>query len=139
MAKNTRKRPVINYLESSSDEQTADSGDDEIEQSSDDEQNVLESDDFDHGSELGLNDFDSEDELNTSQHYSDSGSVQWSKNPPDLREINIIARCRLSAGLLPPVLHCRNIVDFFQAFIDRTMLQHIVDCTNRRFNEELTI
>jgi hypothetical protein len=89
---------------------------------------------------LGPDDFDSDDEsIENHPFYTDSGAIQWSKDHPDLEEINLVPKGRLFPGLLLPVLHCCSMIDFFQFFIDSTILQHIVDCTNSRYEENLTI
>lgn len=139
MSKNTRKRTQINYAESTNSEESSYSDNEEFKESSDEEQVPSEVDDSDRNSELCSEDFDSEEDLSDSMFYSDSSSVKWSKMPPDLSELSIIPKGRLYPGLLFPVLHCRSIIDIFKYFIDETMLQHIINCTNNLYEENVTM
>lgn len=137
MNRNFRERSKITYNESSTDEESFCSDDSELEDSSDEEDESDEVDVSNSEDELGPDDFDTDEESGDCEFANEF--IQWNKKHPDPNSFENVERGRLEPGLLYPVLDCRNIVDFFLFFIDNTMLQQIVDRTNTRHEENLTI
>lgn len=111
-----------------------------------DEYDDLEVDESTYDDELAPTDFDADDESSNSgeesdnqdEYYSPDGNFKWKRNHSDI-ESSSIRSTGFFSGLLFPVLGFVEIVDFFCYLIDDTMLNHIIQCTNDRYEANLCL
>lgn len=139
------KRTSDFLSESLTDEEIDSECESEVDSASSDEEDQLEIDESLYDDELLVSDFSEEDEdsdeamESPEEFYSPNGSFLWNISSPDLSELEFVRETRLSSGLLFPVLGCVEMVDFFSYLIDDTLLNHILDCTNKRHDEDITL
>lgn len=112
---------------------------------SSDEQDVLEIDQSSHEDELVSDDFESDEdyssdvEISQGDYHNSDGSFIWNRDHPDPLELSVIRSTCFSPGLLFPVLNCVEMVDFFCHLIDDTLLNTIIEFTNIRYDENVTL
>lgn len=93
--------------------------------------------------ELSIDDFEDSDELDTTmesseEFYGKDGFV-WRVQEPNPHLISHPNFSSRHSNLLEPVKGFKKIEEFFNYFIDDTILNYIIDCTNKRVEEDFTL